>query len=241
VKLSVIIPAHNEENTIDEVIARVRAVDLGGVAMEIIVVDDASTDSTGEKLAAYVGQDGIVVLRHPANRGKGAAIRTGLEAATGEMTIIQDADLEYDPDDYPRLIKPVVDGAADVVYGSRFRGTRENMALVNLLANKLLAWTATLLYGKRITDEATCYKVFRTDILRSFGLECERFEFCPEVTAKTLRGRYRLVEVPISYRARTVEAGKKIRAFDGLEAIWTLVRFRFKPLGSRVAKKVDGA
>ena len=229
-KLSVIIPAHNEEATIDEVIRQVRAVDLGDVALEIVVVDDASTDSTGEKLAAYEGQPDIKVLTHPANRGKGAAIRTGLSSVTGDMVLIQDADLEYDPGDYPRLIAPILDGKADVVYGSRFAGSRENMAFANLVANKVLAWTASLLYGKRITDEATCYKVFSTDVLRSFNLSCERFEFCPEATAKALRGGHRLVEVPISYRARTVEAGKKIRAFDGLEAIWTLLRFRFKRL-----------
>jgi len=228
VKLSVIIPAHNEEATIDEVIEQVRAVDLGDVALEIIVVDDASTDSTVQKLAARAGQPGIKVLTHPANRGKGAAIRTGLSSVTGDMVLIQDADLEYDPKDYPRLVAPIIEGRADVVYGSRFAGRRENMAFANLVANKVLAWTASLLYGKRITDEATCYKVFATDVLRSFKLSCERFEFCPEATAKTLRGGYRLVEVPISYHARTVEAGKKIRAFDGLVAIWTLLRFRFK-------------
>lgn len=226
-KLSVIIPAHNEEETIDEIISRVRAVDLGSVALELILVDDASTDSTPGKLDAYSGTQGFVVLHHPANRGKGAAIRTGLAAATGDMVMIQDADLEYDPCDYPRLLAPLLQGQADVVYGSRFKGTRQNMAFANLVANKILAWTATLLYGRRITDEATCYKVFRTPVLRSFDLQCERFEFCPEVTAKTILGNYRLVEVPISYKGRTVEAGKKIRAWDGLEAIWTLLRFRF--------------
>ncbi len=229
-KLSVIIPAHNEETTIDEIIEQVTSLDLGEIATEIVLVDDASTDSTPEKLEAYRGTAGITVLCHPVNRGKGAAIRTGLEAVTGDIVIIQDADLEYDTRDYPGLIRPIAEGRADVVYGSRFLGTRENMAAANLVANKILAWTATLLYGKRITDEATCYKVFRTPVLRSFDLECERFEFCPEVTAKTIRGKYRLIEVPISYRGRTVEAGKKIRAWDGLEAVWTLLRFRFKRL-----------
>lgn len=229
-KLSVLIPAHNEEDTILEVLRRVRSVDLGDVATEIVVVDDASTDSTPGKLETASREWGVRVMTHPTNRGKGAALRTGLEAVTGDLVLIQDADLEYDPGDYPRLIEPILAGRADVVYGSRFRGTRENMALPNLVANKILAWTATLLFGKRITDEATCYKVFRTETLRSFDLECERFEFCPEVTAKALRKKCRLVEVPISYRGRTVEAGKKIRAFDGLEAIWTLVRWRFKKL-----------
>jgi len=224
----VIVPVHNEESTIEEVIRQIRAVDLGDTAKEIVIVDDASTDGTPQRLEALEGKPDLRVLVHESNRGKGAAIRTGLASTTGDIVLIQDADLEYDPEDYPRLIEPIVDGDADVVYGSRFMGTAENMALPNLVANKLLAWSATLLFGKRITDEATCYKVFRSDVLSSFDLECERFEFCPEVTAKALRRGYRLVEVPISYRARTVEAGKKIRATDGLEAIWTLLRFRFR-------------
>jgi glycosyltransferase involved in cell wall biosynthesis len=228
-KLSVIVPVYNEEETIDEVIKRVQAVELGDVDMEIVLVDDASTDRTPALLETYRGQPGIMVISHPSNRGKGAAIRTGLDSASGDLVVIQDADLEYDPNDYPRLIKPIIDGRADVVFGSRFAGSIQNMRYANLVANKLLAWSATLLFGKRITDEATCYKVLATDTLRSFDLQCERFEFCPEVTAKTLRRGYRLVEVPITYRARTVEKGKKIRARDGLEAIWTLLRFRFKP------------
>lgn len=228
-KLSVIVPAYNEEETIDEIINRVRAVDLGDVDLEMVIVDDASTDGTPERLKTYRGEAGITVLRHDSNRGKGAAIRTGLDSASGDLVVIQDADLEYDPNDYPRLIKPIIDGDADVVFGSRFAGSVQNMRYINVVANKVLAWAATLLFGKRITDEATCYKVLATDTLRSFDLQCERFEFCPEVTAKTLRRGYRLVEVPITYRARTFETGKKIRTRDGLEAIWTLLRFRFKP------------
>jgi glycosyltransferase involved in cell wall biosynthesis len=226
--LSVLIPVHNEEDTIDDVIRGVRAVDLGEVELELVIVDDASTDGTSKRLSAYREEPDTVILTHQANRGKGAAIRTGLEHVTGDIVVIQDADLEYDPADFPRLIKPIVHGEADAVYGSRFKGSHENMAFLNWVANKVLAWTATLLFARRVTDEATCYKAFRTGLLRSFDLQCERFEFCPEVTAKTLRGGYRLVEVPIKYKARTVEAGKKIRARDGLEAIWTLVRFRFK-------------
>ena len=226
-KLSVIMPVHNEEATIDEVVGKVRAVDLGDVEHELVIVDDASTDTTPARLAAYEGAPDVRVFRHPANRGKGGAIRTGIAHVTGDMVIIQDADLEYDPGDYPRLIGPILAGEADVVYGSRFMGTVENMAFLNWLANKILSWTATVLFARRITDEATCYKVFKTDVLTSLELRCERFEFCPEVTAKALRGHYRLVEVPISYRARTVEAGKKIRATDGLEALWTLLRYRF--------------
>jgi dolichol-phosphate mannosyltransferase len=227
-KLSVLIPVHNEESTIEEVILRVGAVDLNGMELEVIIVDDASTDGTPDKLEQYRGRPELVVLRHEANRGKGSAIRTGLASATGDIVIIQDADLEYDPLEYPKLIAPIVAGEADVVYGSRFKGRAENMALRNLVANKILAWAATVLFFRRITDEATCYKVFRADLLRSFDLECERFEFCPEVTAKTLRGGYALVEVPIEYHARTVEAGKKIKMRDGFEALWTLVRYRFR-------------
>lgn len=227
-KLSVIMPVHNEESTIEEVIERVRAVDLGDVETELIVVDDASTDGTPGKLEAYESLPDVDLVKHEVNRGKGGAIRSGLAKATGEMVIIQDADLEYDPGDYVRLVEPILSGEADVVYGSRFKGRIENMALPNLIANKILSWTASLLFMKRVSDEATCYKLFRTDVLRSFNLQCERFEFCPEVTAKTLRRGYRLVEIPISYKARTVEAGKKIRARDGFEALWTLVRFRFR-------------
>jgi glycosyltransferase involved in cell wall biosynthesis len=233
VKLSVLIPVHNEESTIEEVVRRVRAVDLGDAELELVIVDDASTDSTPARLAALTDPGCVTVLRHPVNRGKGAAIRTALEAATGDYVIIQDADLEYDPGDYPRLLEPMLAGRADVVYGSRFKGRVKNMAFMNLMANKLLAWAASILFFKRITDEATCYKLFSTELLRSFDLECERFEFCPEVTAKTVRGRWRLVEVPISYEARTVQAGKKIRARDGLEAIWTLLRYRFKRLPAK--------
>jgi glycosyltransferase involved in cell wall biosynthesis len=224
----VIVPVYNEESTIDEVIKQVRAVDLGDIGLEIVVVDDASTDGTPGLLEKFRGEPGITVLRHDRNRGKGAAIRTGLGRVSGDLVMIQDADLEYDPNDYPRLIKPIADGDADVVFGSRFAGSAQNMRPINLVANKVLAWTATLLFGQRITDEATCYKLFATDTLRSFDLECERFEFCPEVTAKTLRRGYRLMEVPITYQARAVETGKKIRARDGLEAIWTLLRLRFK-------------
>jgi glycosyltransferase involved in cell wall biosynthesis len=226
-RLSVIIPAFNEEDTIDDIIERVRSVDLGGAQLEVVVVDDASTDGTRERLQKYSDDPEICVLRHETNQGKGSAIRTGIERVTGDLVIIQDADLEYDPGDYPRLAEPILNGRADVVYGSRFRGSVEGMALPNLIANKILAWAATLLFGRRITDEATCYKMFRSDVLRSFDLKCRRFEFCPEVTAKTLKRGHRLVEVPIKYSGRSVESGKKIRARDGLEAIWALVRFRF--------------
>lgn len=206
----------------------VRKVSLGDLDREIVIVDDASTDGTGDRLESYRGQPDVKLLAHESNRGKGAAIRTGLASVTGDIVLIQDADLEYDPEDYPALVRPIIEGIADVVYGSRFAGSCRNMTFKNRLANRILAWAATILFFKRVTDEATCYKAFRTEVLRSFDLKCERFEFCPEVTAKTLRRKYRLVEVPISYEARTVEAGKKIRAMDGLEAIWTLLRYRLE-------------
>lgn len=227
-KLSVLVPAYNEEDTIEEAVRQVLEVELGEVEKEIIIVNDASTDDTAACLERLKALPGVMVLAHRENRGKGAAIRTALEAVTGDMVLIQDADLEYDPGDYRELVRPVLEGRADVVYGSRFLGSIENMRFPNWLANRILAWAASILFWRRITDEATCYKLFRADLLRSFNLECERFEFCPEVTAKALKRKCRLVEVPISYHGRTVEAGKKIRATDGLEAIWTLIRYRFR-------------
>lgn len=221
-KLAVIIPAFNEAATIAEVVARVRAVPL---AKEILVVDDASTDGTGAVLAGLAGPD-LTVLTHPRNRGKGAAIRTALGAVTAEAVVVQDADLEYLPEELPRLLEPVAAGRAEIVYGSRFLGSLDGMRFANYLANKILAWEATLLFGQRITDEATCYKLFRTSVLRSIPLVCERFEFCPEVTARARRRGYRILELPITYRGRTVEAGKKIRLTDAWEAFFTLVRWR---------------
>lgn len=227
-KLSIVIPVHNEESTVDEIIRRVDRVDLNNVEKEMVVVDDGSTDDTYKRLASHRNRPDIVILRHPVNLGKGTAIRTALPSVTGDLVLIQDADLEYDPDDYPALIEPIIEDKADVVYGSRFRGRVENMRLPNFLANKVLAWTASLLFLKRITDEATCYKAFRTEILRSFDLQCQKFEFCPEVTAKTLKRGYRLVEVPINYHGRTIKGGKKVRASDGIQAVYTLLKYRMK-------------
>jgi len=161
------------------------------------------------------------------NSGKGAALRIGIAKATGDVILTQDGDLEYDPDDYATLVEPILKGRAEVVYGSRFRRNPIGMAWQNRLANRILTLTANLLYGANITDEATAYKAFRADVLRSIPLRCRRFEFCPEVTAKLRRRGHRIDEVPIGYNARGIEEGKKIRARDGFEALWTLIRYRF--------------
>lgn len=225
--LSVAIPVYNERATLQEIIQKVRAVP---VPMELILVDDGSTDGTTELLRAEIeGRfDNVRVLYHEKNRGKGAAIVTAIGAARGDYLIVQDADLEYDPADYPRLLAPLLSGQARVVYGSRFRGRVEGMRLPNRIANLLLTWTANLLFpGARLTDEATCFKMFDMTVLRGMRLNAQRFDFCPEVTAKTLKRGIRIHEVPIAYQARTNAQGKKIRWTDGLEALWTLIKYRF--------------
>jgi glycosyltransferase involved in cell wall biosynthesis len=230
--LSVLIPAYQEERSIAEVLRRVRAVDTEslGFDKEIIVCDDGSADGTAALIEQASTEDGrIRLVRHPENRGKGAAIRTALEHARGDYCLIQDADLEYEVSDYPAILEPLRAGA-DVVYGSRFLTRRhpEVMRLPNLVANRVLTLTTNLLFGLSITDEATCFKAFRTDLLRSLGLVCTGFEFCPEVTAKLGNRRVRIVEVPISYSARDVAAGKKVRWTDGFEAMWVLIKHRAK-------------
>jgi len=221
--VSIIVPAYNEEATIREALERVLAVP---VSKEVLVVDDASTDRTAE-IASSFGPP-VRVLRQAENQGKGAAIRLALAEARGHIVAIQDADLEYFPEDLPSLLEPFRDPSVQVVYGTRFRPGRPRMRLPNYIANRILAATANLLYGARISDEATCYKLFRRELLLSFGLKCRRFEFCPEVTARALRRGIRIVEVPIRYRPRSADEGKKITWKDGFQAIWTLVRYRFR-------------
>lgn len=231
-QLSIIIPAYQEEATIGEVIRRVAEIDTErlGFDKQIVVCDDGSSDGTVAIVAQAAADDArIVLVRHEENRGKGAAIRTALEVATGEYVLIQDADLEYDPEDYPRMLEAAA-GGADIVYGSRFLETERpaGMKTANYLANRILAITANLLYGLGITDEATCFKLFRTEVLRSMDLECVGFEFCPEVTAKIGIAGLDVVEVPIHYQARSIEEGKKVRWTDGFEAMWVLVKHRLK-------------
>lgn len=220
-RLSIIIPAYNEIDTIPEVLRRVRAEEFD---KQIIVVDDCSTDGTREFLRE---QPDVELVENTCNAGKGASIRTGLDRASGDIVIIQDADLEYDPHDYAKLIEPIIEGRADIVYGTRFAGARPDMRFANYLGNKVFAWLATILYAVKVTDEATCYKVFRTEVIKSLDLRCRRFEFCPEVTARLLKRGYRYAEVPISYEARTYGQGKKIKWYDGVECIWTLIKYRF--------------
>lgn len=227
-KISVIIPVYNEFTTLSQVLSRVLAAPLPpGCEREIIVVDDGSTDGTGAIVRRHA--DAGIVLAHQLahNFGKGTAIRAGIALATGEIAVIQDGDLEYDPRDYARLIEPILRGEAEIVYGSRFHGRPAGMAWKNLLANRILTAAANVLYGAGITDEATAYKAFRISVLRSLRLTCERFEFCPEVTAKTRRLGLRIAEVPIGYNARGIAEGKKIQARDGFQALWTLVKYRF--------------
>ena len=223
-KLSVIVPVYNERETVREILERVRAV---GVEKEIIVVDDGSTDGTRDILREEEGRGDVRVIYHPQNRGKGAAIRTGLEHATGDVVLIQDADLEYDPRDYPRLLQPILEGRAEVVYGSRFRGRCESMLFWHALGNKLLTLATNLIYGAALSDMETCYKAFKAEVIKSIPLRARRFEFEPEVTAKLLKRGYRIHEVPISYSGRKHHEGKKITWRDGFTALWTLIKYRF--------------
>jgi dolichol-phosphate mannosyltransferase len=232
VKISIIIPVYNEFRTLSQVLDRVRKAPLPpGCTKEIVVIDDGSTDGTAQVLSEQHRAGAVVGHYSPANFGKGAAIRVGLERASGDIVLIQDGDLEYDPNDYARILDPIVRGEADVVYGSRFLGRKPShpagMALRNRIANRVLTATANLLYNARLTDEATAYKAFRASVLREIPLTCRRFEFCPEVTAKLCRRGHRIHEVPIGYQARGIAEGKKIRARDGLEALWMLVKCRF--------------
>jgi len=229
--LSVAIPIYNECDTLREILEQVRSAKLPeGIGCEIILVDDGSSDGTRELLQQEVEghYPDVRVLYHPQNKGKGAAIITAIAAAQGDFLIVQDADLEYDPNEFALLLEPMLAGRADVVYGSRFSGEIIGMKTANRIANRMLTIAANILFpGARITDEATCYKMFRLPVLRSFPLRAQRFDFCPEVTAKVLKRGIPIHEVPIHYRARTEQQGKKIRWTDGVDALWTLIKYRF--------------
>lgn len=227
-KLSIIVPVYNEARTVARLIERVLAVDLDGVEREVIVVNDGSTDRTHDVLEHIASQrPGLIkVYHHEQNRGKGAAIRTALEHVTGDIVITQDADLEYDPEDYPRLLALFEDPSVQVVYGSRNLRDNPRSSWTFYWGGRLVSWFANLLYGSDLTDEATGYKLFRTELLRSLDLQSDGFEFCPEVTGKLLRHDIEIHEIPISYQPRGIEEGKKINWRDGLEAIWTLVKHR---------------
>ncbi len=218
--VSIIVPIFNEENTVNEIIDRLRALDF---SKEIIVVDDCSQDTSKIKLEQM---NDIILLKHPVNRGKGAAIRTGLAQIKGDVVVVQDGDLEYDPNDLPRLLQPILDGRVDVVYGSRFLGRMQGMRLRNFIANKILTGFTNVLFGARITDMETCYKMIRTTVLDEIKLRANRFDFEPEITAKLLKKKARFLEVPISYQGRTHLDGKKIGWKDGINAIYSLVKYR---------------
>jgi len=222
--VSVLVPVYNEAAHVDELL---QAIHASPVKKEIIIVDDGSTDGTREKLQRMPLADDVTVVFHEKNYGKGAAIRTALEYARGEYVLIQDSDLEYDPQDYAALLRPLEQQQAHVVYG--VRPDRPERGLRFFLGAKLLTHLTNLLYGAGIHDEATCYKVFRRSLLSRVRLECHRFEFCPEVTAKLCRMGEKIAEVPINYAPRSAGEGKKIRHSDGWLAVWTLIRHRFTP------------
>lgn len=222
--LSVVMPVYNELATIEQIVSRVLAQDL---PLELVAVDDCSSDGTGDKLRQLAERHSALRLfRHEVNQGKGAAVATGLKNARGEVIVIQDADLEYDPADYPRLLQPILTGEADVVFGSRFLGDgRKNLQPVQALANRFLTWYSNLLSGLRLTDMETCYKMFRAELVRGVEFHSRRFGIEPELTAHFARRKARVLEVPIAYTGRSRRAGKKIGFKDGLEAIWAVTRF----------------
>lgn len=223
--VSIVIPVYNEKNTILNLLQRVKNSEIGNFSKEIIVIDDGSTDGTREILKG-LDDHNIKVLYHAVNTGKGNALRTGFASANGDIVIVQDADLEYDPGEYMKLLSPIEHGTSSVVYGSRYISseTRKKIPFGTWFVTKI----TNILYGSSLTDEPTCYKVFQRSLLKDLDLRCERFEFCPEFTAKILKKGIKIFEVPVTYKRRTKTEGKKLKWFrDGCEAVWTLIRYRF--------------
>ena len=222
--LSILIPAYNEIDSIETLLEKIQAVPLN---KEIILVDDGSTDGTREWLATLESVPTIKVFFHEKNQGKGAAIRTAIQHMTGDIAIVQDADLEYEPQDYLALVKPIADGDEKVIYGSRFLNPENRHSYYSFyIGGQVVTWLTNILFNQRLTDEPTCYKVFDANLLRSIPLDCTRFEFCPEVTAKVAKRGIRIKELPISYYPRSIAEGKKISWLDGIEAIWVLFKYR---------------
>jgi len=223
-KISVVMPVFNEYNTIKVIIEKVMKV---GIVDELVIVDDFSTDGTREILKGIEDKK-ICVFYHEQNKGKGAALRTGFAKVTGDVIVIQDADLEYDPNEYPQLLEPILDGRADAVYGSRFLGGPHRVLLFwHYLANKMLTLLSNIFNNLNLTDMETCYKVFRTDVLREINLKSDRFGFEPEVTAKLAKKKFKIYEMPISYSGRDYDEGKKIGFKDAIEAFYCIIYFRF--------------
>jgi glycosyltransferase involved in cell wall biosynthesis len=222
--VSVVMPAFNERDTIEEIVRRVMAVPL---RLELIVIDDCSTDGTREKLEALKRDLGFTLLLQPSNGGKGAAVRAGFKQVSGQIVVIQDADLEYSPEEYPSLIELICSGRADVVYGSRFLGRHRVFLFTHYAGNRALTLLTNVLYNTMLTDMETCFKVMRVEVIRSMQLRSNRFGIEPELTAKIFKRGYRVYEIPITYDGRGYSEGKKITWRDGVVAVWTLIKYRF--------------